>query len=291
VVTPQFGDAKGALTSPTGIAWPLVIAALALELDSLASCSALMKIVLARTRPDYLTLLRIDLTDFGVNHVVPEGGVTSGALRLRLFTLVGIPAAAGFTTATIEIAGSNLVLGGIFGIGVTLSVSSFSGNVLYAVAAGAVFALLVGTWVAFWMLVRHTDVAVRWVRAGARHVPFVTEVGAEAFVRVTALQTKNLGKDQRRVAYGVVFAFANWLIDAAALWVLFAADPRRIRDRGRSHGARICRIRGASIDRCPGVIGWCLLEYWMPMPLSVVEYPSLRLGPLRPTERESAKTR
>jgi uncharacterized membrane protein YbhN (UPF0104 family) len=73
VVIPQFSDAKGALTSLVGVAWPLVIAALLLELASLASYSELTKIVLARKQPGYFTLLRIDLTDVGVNHVVPGG--------------------------------------------------------------------------------------------------------------------------------------------------------------------------------------------------------------------------
>jgi len=314
VVIPQFRDAKGALTSLAGVAWPLVIAALGLELASLASYSELTKIVLDRNHPGYFTLLRIDLTDVGVNHVVPGGGVTSGALRLRLFSRVGIPAAAGFTTATIQILGSNLVLGGLFGIGVALSVASFSENLLYAVAAGAVLALLVGAGVAAWVLVRHTDFAVRVVRAAVRHLPFITEVGAEAFIRAMALQTRTIGEDRRRVVHAVIFAVANWLFDAGSLWVLFAAFghilgigailtvyglgtilaqlPLTPGGIGIVEGVMVPAFVAfgapASIAVL-GVIGWRLLEYWMPLPLSLVAYTSLRLGPLRPLKRNRVK--
>jgi uncharacterized membrane protein YbhN (UPF0104 family) len=37
-----------------------------------------------------------------------------------------------------------------------------------------------------------------------------------------------------------------------------------------------------------GVIGWRLLQYWLPIPLSLVAYLSLRLGPLRRPRRQDA---
>ena len=30
-----------------------------------------------------------------------------------------------------------------------------------------------------------------------------------------------------------------------------------------------------------GVIGWRLLEFWLPLPVAVISYGSLRFGPLR----------
>jgi uncharacterized protein (TIRG00374 family) len=306
IVIPQFGEAKGALTSLEGVAVPLLVLAVVLELLSLMAYSALTQLILARSKPSYATLLRIDLTDLGVNHVVPGGGATSGALRLRLFKLLGIPAARGFTTATLEITGSNLVLGAIFGVGIVFSITSFSGNVLYSVAASAVLALLVATGGSVWVLVRHTNLAVRWVRAIVRYIPFLTQAGAEAFVRAMAVQTRELGRDHRRVRWSLIFAAANWLLDAAALWVLFAAFGHVL-----GLGA-ILTVYGlgsilAALPLTPGglgivegvmvpafvafgapapiavlgVIGWRLLEYWMPLPLAAAAYASLRLGPLR----------
>jgi uncharacterized protein (TIRG00374 family) len=316
VVIPQIGDARGALASLQRVAWPLLLAALVLELGSLASYSALTQIVLARVRPSYLTLLAIDLTDLGVNHVVPGGGVTSGALRLRLFSQVGVPSAVGFTTATIEIAGSNLVLGGMFGVGIALSLSTFSGSTLYLTAAVAVLVLLAAVVLAAWLLVRHTDAAVRLARASVRHLPFVTGARAEAFVRAMALQTRALGMNRRRVLLGTAFALANWMLDAAALWVLFSAFGHIL-----GLGA-LLTVYGlgsilAMLPLTPGglgivegvmvpafvafgspaavavlaVIGWRLLEYWMPIPLSVFAYSTLRFGPLKRAQRKSATIR
>jgi uncharacterized protein (TIRG00374 family) len=206
-------------------------------------------------------------------------------------------------------------LGGIFGIGVALSVASFSGSLLYAVAAGAVLALLVGAGVAAWVLVRHTEFAVRIVRRAVRHLPFITEVGAEAFIRAMALQTRTIGEDRRRVVHAVIFAVANWLLDAASLWVLFAAFghilgigailtvyglgtilaqlPLTPGGIGIVEGVMVPAFVAfgapASIAVL-GVIGWRLLEYWMPIPLSLVAYTSLRLGPLRTRKRKPLTT-
>jgi uncharacterized protein (TIRG00374 family) len=312
VVIPQFGDARDAIASLTKVAVPLVLLALILELGSLASYSALTQTILAKTTPRYFTLLRIDLTDVGLNHVVPGGGVTSGAFRLRLFKLVGIGSARAFTTATIEITGSNLVLGAIFAVGVAISLTIFAGNSLYLVAAGAVLALLIAAALSVWLLVQHTDLAVRWLRAVVHRIPVVTGKSAEAFVRAMALQVRELGKNRHRVFVSLGFAAGNWLLDAAALWVVFAAF-------GQVLGlGTILTVYGlgsilAQLPLTPGglgivegvmvpafilfgvppsvavigVIGWRLLEFWMPIPLSAIAYGSLRAGPLRKSRHGS----
>ena len=306
VVIPQFGDAKDAIRSLERVALPLVLAAIVLELGSMASYSALTRVILAKSRPGYFTLLRIDVTDVGVNHVVPGGGATAGALRLRLFHRVGIGAARGFTTATIQITGSNLVLGVIFGVGVALSLATFAGNLLYVVAASAVLALLAAAVIAVWLLVSRTNVAVRWIRVVVRRLPVITEARAEAFVRAMALQTRELGTDRRRVLIALGFALGNWLLDASALWVLFAAFghvlglgtlltvyglgsilaqlPLTPGGLGIVEGIMVPAFVAFGLPpsvALVGVIGWRLLEFWMPIPLSALAYLSLRLGALR----------
>jgi uncharacterized protein (TIRG00374 family) len=312
VVIPQFGDARDAVTSLARVAVPLVLIALLLELASLASYSALTQRILAKNEPRYFTLLRIDLADVGLNHVVPGGGVTSGAYRLRMFKLVGIGSARAFTTATIEITGSNLVLGGIFAIGVAISLTTFAGNSLYLLAAVAVLALLVAAAVSVWALVRHTDFAVRVLRSVVRRIPIVSEKAAEVFVRAMARQVRELGKDRHRVFVSLGFAAANWLLDAAALWVVFAAFGQVL-----GLGA-IVTVYGlgsilAQLPLTPGglgivegvmvpafilfgvppsvavvgVIAWRLLEFWMPIPLALVAYASLRAGPLKGSRKQA----
>ena len=306
VVIPQFGDARDAITSLEHVALPLVLLAVVLELASMAAYSALTRVILAKSNPSYFTLLRIDVTDVGVNHVVPGGGTTSGALRLRLFHRVGIGAARGFTTATIQITGSNLVLGLIFGVGVAISISSFAGNVMYLIAAIAVVVLLAAAVGSVWLLVSSTDLAVRWIRALVGRVPLVRPARAEAFVRAMALQTRELGTDRRRVFAALALAVGNWLLDAAALWILFTAFgyplalgtlltvyglggilaqlPLTPGGLGIVEGVMVPAFVAFGLPpsvAVVGVIGWRLLEFWMPIPLSALAYLSLRLGPLR----------
>jgi uncharacterized protein (TIRG00374 family) len=306
VVVPQFAAAGRSLSSLERLALPLVIAAIVLELASLAAYSIQTAIVLGRPRPSYSTLLLIDLTDLGVNHVVPGGGATSGALRLQLFDRIGISPARGFTAATVEITESNLLLGVVFGVGVALSLSTFAGNTLYAIAAIAVLVLLAAAAAGAWMLVRRTNVAVRWLRALARPVPFISQVGLEAFVRAMALQVRSLATDRRRVVQSVVVGILNWVLDAAALWVVFAAFGHPIAPGtlltvyslgsilamlpltpgglGIVEGVMVPAFVAFGIPApvaLLGVVGWRLLQYWMPIPLSLVAYSFLRLGPLR----------
>ena len=306
IVIPQLGDAKDALASIGRIAIPLAIVAFILELGSLASYSALTQSILSQRPPSYFTLVRIDATDVGLNHVVPGGGATSGAVRLRLFKLVGIGSARAFTTATIEITGSNIVLGAIFAIGVAISISSFAGSPLYVTAAVFVLALLAVTAASVWLLIKRTDFAVRVVRAIARRLPFVTAAAAEAFVRAMALQLRQLGDDPRRLLISVGFALGNWLLDAVALWVIFAAFgqvlslgailtvyglgsiiaqlPLTPGGLGIVEGVMVPAFIAFGVspaDAVIGVLGWRLLEFWMPIPLAVLAYGSLRLGPLR----------
>jgi uncharacterized protein (TIRG00374 family) len=306
VVVPQFTAARGALHSLEQVAVPLVVAALLLEVASLLSYSALTAVVLGEPRPRYLTLLRIDLTDLGVNHVVPGGGTTSGALRMRFFGRLGIPLADGFATATVEILGSNIVLGGIFATGIALSLATFAANGYYLTAGVAVLVVLATSGLGVWILVGHTDVAARAVR----HVPLIRPGRAEAFVRTMAQHLRSFGGDPRRIVVAVALAAGNWVLDAAALGVvllafghpasipvlltvyglgsLIAMVPLTPGGLGLVEGVMVPAFVAFGVPTTTallGVIGWRLLEYWMPLPVAVVAYVSLRLGPLRTRAR------
>jgi uncharacterized protein (TIRG00374 family) len=194
----------------------------------------------------------------------------------------------------------------VFGIGIALSLSTFAGNTLYAIAAIAVLVLLVAAGAAAWVLVQRTDVAVRWLRALARPISFISGAGLEAFIRSMALQVRNLATDRTRVVQSVVVGTANWVLDASALWVVFAAFghflapgtlltvyglgsilamlPLTPGGLGIVEGVMVPAFIAFGVPGSVallGVVGWRLLEYWMPIPLSLVAYSSLRLGPLR----------
>lgn len=306
LVVPQFAEARRALYTLERISLPLVLLAAALELTTLVAFSALTASVLGPGRPSYFTLLRIDITDLGVNHVVPGGGATAAAVRFRLLQRAGVRRARAFMTATIETMGSNLVLGAIFVVGIALSLAAVPTSGFYLLAILVVLALLVGVIAGAWLLTRRTDRAVGWARAIARRLPFVTPDQAEGFVRKIAEQVVELVTDPRRMAIALTLAAANWLLDAAALGVLLAALGHTL---GIGALLTVYGLGGilALLPLTPGglgivegvlvpalvafgtppstalvaVIGWRLLEYWLPIPLALLSYLSLRLGVLR----------
>jgi uncharacterized protein (TIRG00374 family) len=306
VVVPQFSEARQAVYSLERISPPLVLLAAALELSTLLAFSALTALILGPERPSYFTLLRIDMTDLGVNHVVPGGGATAAAVRFRLLERAGVHRATAFMTATIEATGSNLVLGAIFTAGIALSLATFPVNGYDVLALSVMLALLVGVGIGVWVLTRRADRAVQAARGFARHVPFVTGEKAELFVRRIAQQVRELVTDRRRMTVALVLAATNWLLDAAALWVLLAALghtlplgalltvyglagilallPLTPGGLGLVEGVLVPALVAFGTPDSTAlvaVIGWRLLEYWLPIPLALLSYLSLRLGVLR----------
>ncbi len=86
--------------------------------------------------------------------------------RYRLFVTAGIPSSEAPSGATIEITISNLALGLFFGAGLIASLTAIRSSYYYAVALGAVAALVVAAFVAVWALDKRIDVCVRvgrWV--------------------------------------------------------------------------------------------------------------------------------
>ncbi|MBW4041463.1 MAG: UPF0104 family protein [Acidobacteria bacterium] len=156
---------------------------------------------------------------------------------------------------------------------------------------------------------RHTDRACRIVR----HVPLVRPGRAEAFVRTLAGHIRRLGADHRRSGAAIAFAAANWLLDAAALGVVFVAFGHPVPfaallteyglgsilatlplTPGGLHiveGVMVPAFIAFGVPATAallGVIGWRLIEYWLPLPVAVLSYGSLRLGPLRTRRRCAA---
>ncbi|TXN31891.1 lysylphosphatidylglycerol synthase transmembrane domain-containing protein [Lacisediminihabitans profunda] len=302
IVVPQFIAAEGALDSLAHVSLPLSATAVTLELASLLVYSALTSSLLGAESPRYFTLLRIDVTALGVNHVLPGGSATSAATRFRLLGKAGVRPADALTAATIETTGSNIVLGVVFATGIALSLREFAENDYYVAAASTVLALLVAAAIAVWALTRHTDrsvLAARWV---ARRMPIVTEDAAERFVRTMARRVRELLTDPRRMAVVLSLAVANWLLDAAALGVLFVAFghplglgplltvygvgsilallPITPGGLGIVEGVLVPATVAFGAPRSTAllaVIGWRLLQYWLPIPLSFLAYLSLTL--------------
>jgi uncharacterized protein (TIRG00374 family) len=314
VVVPQYGQASKALESFKHISIPLIILAALLEVASLLSYSALTATTLARKVPTYFTLLRIDLTDLGVNHVVPGGGTTAGAIRYRLLKQAGVPANEAIIVATIEIVVSNLILGLIFAVGILLSVTSFTKNQYYITAGIFIISLYIVAFVVGWILLRHTEDSLRLLgKIIGHHISTEKKESYEAFIRKITDMMRVLLRSPKRISRMAIAAALNWLFDAAALWIILAAFgytldlsglliayglanilemlPLTPGGIGIVEGVLVPSLVGFGV---PGaialiaVVGWRLFEYWLPIPFSAVSYLTLKFGVFR---RLSKRTR
>jgi uncharacterized protein (TIRG00374 family) len=315
VLVPQFSDARTALSSLGHISFPLLILGLVLELASIASYSALSRATLNRaSRPRYPTILRIDVATQGVNNTVPGGGPTSTAVKYRWLILAGTGAANAVTGTTIEIATSVLTLGGIFGIAIAVSAAAVHGNPEYIVAGVVVGGVAVLSVVAVVLLSSRRERTLELVRRLSRRLPYVPEDTVVRFVGLIADQLEEYRSRRGRLAVAIAWAAVNWILDVASLWIFllafgFTENPWHLLvayglaclvglvpitpgGLGIIEGVLVPAIIGFGTPHgiaVLGVLSWRLVEYWLPMPLSVVAYLSLRAGPLRRNQREVAE--
>ncbi|WP_380156249.1 YbhN family protein [Kineococcus sp. R86509] len=308
VVVPQYAAAVDALRSLERVSLVLAGSAVVLEVASLLANTLVTTTVLGRRSPRYSTLLRIDLTNLGVSHVAPGGALVAAAVRFRLLVRAGVSRQEALTAAAIQATGSNVVLGAVFAVGLVLSLATVGGNASYSSAAGVVVVLVVATSTAVWLIAGHTERAVTIVRAVVAHVGLVDARVAESFLRTIAARLEEFSSHPRRAITAISWALLNWLLDAAALWVVLCAFgfrlgiPALLTVYGLGGILALLPVTpgglgivesvmvpafgalGVPLDTALlGVVSWRLLEFWIPIPVAVLAWSSLRLGTLRHT--------
>jgi uncharacterized protein (TIRG00374 family) len=312
VLVPQFNGARTALFSLGHISTPLLVLGLGLELASIACYSALSRAALnPASRPRYVTILRIDLATQGVNNAVPGGGPTSTAVKYRMLTLAGTRPANAITGTTVEIATSVLTLGGLFGISIAVSAGSVHGNPEYIVAGVVVGGVAVLSLLAATLLSRRRTQTLEFVRRTAERIPHLPVASTVSFVGMIADHLDEYRSRRGGLLIAIAWAATNWLLDVASLWVFllafgYAANPTHLLvayglaclvglvpitpgGLGIIEGVLVPAIIGFGTPHgiaLLGVLSWRLVEYWLPMPIAVVAYASLRAGPLRRRSRD-----
>ena len=301
-------EVRTALAGVANIAPAVLLGALALETASLACFSGLTVSLIGRARrPRFFTLLRIDVTVYGLSRVLPAAAATGGALRLRLLTAAGVTHPDAVFLATIEGTGSALLLWVMLGatLVVALPVNGADPRQILLAAAGivlvaAAFALLVAVardgrglrrltaWLALWVPGMNADTASAGLRREGEHL-------------------RALAADPPRLAAAVAWGAANWLLDAAVLWLVLAAvghplDPLTLFTAyavanvlgllpitpggvGVVEGVLIPSLVAAGVPAhlaLVGVLGWRLVNYWLPIPVAALLWLTLPHHPTRP---------
>ena len=283
----------------------LLALGLALELSALFCYSLLTKAALgdgghgiSRWR-----LFRIQMSTKALSSIVPGGSAAGSALGYRLMTLSGVQGPdAGFALATAGLVSAvmlNIVLW--FGLIVSIPLrgvnkfygtAAIAGIILMGVAAAIVIGLMEGQ--------GRAEKLLRWV---ARKFG-LNEDRAGAAVRQVGGRLEDLVGDKRLLGRVAIYAAANWVLDAASLWVflrafgpsleadalivsfglanMLAVIPITPGGLGIVEGAYIPVLVGFGLTRVQaslGVLTYRVAQFWFPILLGGVLYLTLRVGP------------
>jgi putative heme transporter len=313
---PQLAGAHHALDLLGQVRPGYLVLAVALELAAIGAYTRLTRAVLPHGAPPGGTLLRIQLSTLAVSHVVPGGNAAGSALGYRLLTQAGVTGPdAAFALATQGI-GSAVVLNVILWLGLLVSIPLRGYNPLYA-TAGLVGLVLIGGFAAIVvLLLRGETRAVGVLRAVAGRIPFLAPDRVAEIAQRLAARLRDLAGDRSLVGRAVVWAAANWLLDAASLWVfvgafghwvpvdglivafglanVLAALPVTPAGLGVVELVLVPTLVGFGTPRgvaLLGVVAYRLVNFWLPIPVGALAYLSLRAGPWGAGRRAEALRR
>jgi hypothetical protein len=287
------------LLSEVNVGW--LVAGIVFEAGSLLSYALLTRTLLPEGKPGLSKLIRIVLSTTAVAHVIPGGAAGGTGLGYRLLTSNGVEGAdAGFALATQSI-GSAVVLNVMLWCALVVSIPLAGLHPIYLVTAlVGLVAMLAATLLAI-ALTRGGERAVRVVRSIGRRLPRVGADRLERVVRQVGDSVSHLVRDRALVKRGLWWAALNWLLDAASLWSFVAAFGHFLDPIELFAAYGIANVLG-SIPITPGglgvieasaatllvsfgvtrivatyaVLGWRLVNFWLPIPVGAGAYISIR---------------
>ncbi|HLN06863.1 MAG TPA: YbhN family protein [Acidimicrobiales bacterium] len=304
VVIPSFlhSKARSSLSQLGRVNFLWLLAGFGLEAGALAAYGRLTQSVLPKDGPSFSKVFRIDLSTLAVSHVIPGGTAGGTGLGYRLFTSNGVAGAdAGFALATQGI-GSAVVLNAMLWVALVISIPLHGFNSAYVTVAVVGAVLLAAFGVLVLSLTRGEQHATRALQAVARRVPWVTEEQMGKLVERLATRLRTLGSDRQLLKNAVLWAAANWLLDAASLWAfvaayhhltspidlfvaygvanILAAVPLTPGGLGIVEAVAATTLIGFHVPvgtAWLGVISWRLFNFWLPIPVGAGAYLSLRV--------------
>jgi uncharacterized protein (TIRG00374 family) len=283
-------------------AW--LVAGLALEGLSLFCYGLLTQAVLppGSFNPGLSRLFRIDLAAAAVAHVIPAGTLGSAGLGYKLFTAEGIKGNDAAVMMATKGLGSTVVLNVLLWLSLVVSIPLAGFHPIYGTVAitGAVVLLAVAA-LAFG-ITRGASRASRILHAVGDRIPGLTGDRLERAMLDTAASLSALARDRRTLVMSLTWASLNWLLDAASLWCFVAAFGHFANPVELFAAYGIANVAGAlpltpaglgvvdsvtplllvsfGVTRSVatlGVLGWRLVNFWLPIPAGAAAYVSLKV--------------
>jgi uncharacterized membrane protein YbhN (UPF0104 family) len=135
-------------------------------------------------------------------------------------------------------------------------------------------------------------------------IPWVSGDRLEAAVREASKTAATMARDKHVLAWALVWASLNWLLDAASLWCFIAAFGSTVNPVELFAAYGIANVAGALpltpgglgvVDSAAplllvgfgvtrsvatlGVLAWRLVNFWLPIPVGALSYVSLKVKP------------
>jgi uncharacterized protein (TIRG00374 family) len=298
LLVPQFRSAAHDLRLLKRIPTGWIVAGAALEAISFVAYGLFTRGVLpVEGRPSFHRLLRVDVVGAGLTHVLPGGGAAASGVRFRMLRNAGVSGTDAAFGSVLQGLGSAVVVSALLLVGVLVVLPSRGGNALYVIGAvvGVVLAaVLVCLWLA---LVRAEERSVRLLRrvtARWGHGDAVEQVAHRVAARLSELSNPWM------LLRVITWAAANWLFDAASLWVFVIAFGYRVDvggilvafglantlailpvtpgGVGIVEGILVPSLVGFGTPKSIallGVLTWRLFNFWAPIPAGAVAWMSL----------------
>src|SRR3984893_15368650 len=252
--------------------------------------------------PGLSVLFRIDLAAAAIAHVIPAGTLGSAGLGYKLFTDAGIKGRDAAVMMATKGLGSTVVLNVLLWLSLVISIPLAGFHPIYVTVAvtGAVLLLAIAT-LAFG-ITRQSKRASRILRAVGDRIPGLTGDRLEQAIRDAGNSLSALGRDRRTLVMSLTWASLNWLLDAASLWCFVAAFGRFVNPVELFAAYGIANVAGAlpvtpaglgvvasvaplllvsfGVTRSVatlGVLGWRLVNFWLPIPAGAAAYVSLKV--------------
>lgn len=305
IVFPELAGASKSFHLIAQANYLFVLAGIVAEVLSLLAYGQLTQALLpVHKRPKYSTIMRIDLASLSVSHVLPGGTASGAGFALRLLNNCGIKTTdAGFVLATQGI-GSAIVLNMILWMSLLVSIPFVGFNKLYLGVAllGILLIAIAGALILLFTKGRkHSIEAISHL---ANKIPFLRRFDVEnAFNRV-AERIVAIRDDPELLKRAIVWAALNWLLDATSLWLMIAAFghfanpdyllvaygianvmavlPLTPSGLGIVEAfSTLLLVQFFSVPKgiaILGVISWRLFNFWVPIPVGVGSYVSLKIS-------------
>jgi len=312
VALPLAAAHRGEVNTLAHINVAYLVLGLLLEIAALAAYTQLTHAVLPAGGPTRFRLFRINMSTLALSHVSPGGNAPGAALGYRLLTQSGVSGSdAGFALGTQGI-GSAVVLNVMFWMSLVafLVTHGFhvpsgghgqtSSSILVIVAAGVGVVLLGAFGGLFYLLTRGQQRASRVIRRIAGRIGFLDADRTTSLVERLAARCAALLQDRALTRRAVGWAAANWLLDAASLWVFLAAFSHFISPVDLLMAYGLANILAAipvtpgglgvvefvlvtlitgfgptAGEALSGVLAYRAVNFWLPIPFGGLAYASL----------------